>query len=644
MDNSCASDSRRSSCVATTTSSYSHSTSETRNSTSTNNMPPPIQGSFYLGSNSFNLTRPIGAWEEPRSDAASPYDDNLVSFSPIISETTKNKNYANPSRAASHGTLPTRHEDLVDLDLDGFLRSEHGSIRSTRAHGGGRDGLMRQVENSLVTGKQINIRRGLVWCAAIGVLLVVTISVSMAFSAGAATPQQLPPSTTATTTLQGPAESNNGCSVTSNIQQDPFWQCDCENAISSYDTAFMDTYNSLKNTWITTLIPNFNEKLDSCTPLNQALTWLSFDVTQNPQTQHDEYNDRFLLAFLYATWKGRGWKNNAQWVSNEKSCKWFGVECDSKGRIVGIWMTENNLMGSLPSELTLLTNLVAINLGYNHLSGSIPSEIGTLSYLEQLTLSVNFFKGTIPDTLGELKTIRNLELDFNVISGSIPSSLGKLSALEYLTLWDNQLIGSIPTEIGTMTQLKEFRLHNNRVTGVIPSEVGSLMQLSVFDAAGNHLKGFIPTELGLTALEILDLGNCGLTGFIPTELSKCNKLNTIGLSHNIIFGPIPSEFGTITSLRYLFLSDNRLTGTFPSQLGNLPNLQVITLQSNYLVGEIPTELGKLASLENLNLSGNVDLKGNIPDSLCGLRKNGSLLTFIANCGTCEVPTCCSQCA
>ena len=356
QDKSCASDSRRSS-VATTTSSYSHSTSETRNSTSTNNMPPPIQGSFSLGSNSFNRTRPIGAWEEPRSDAASPYDDNLVSFSPIISETTNNKNYANPSRAASHGTLPTRHEDLVDLDLDGFLRSEHGSIRSTRAHGGGRDGLMRQVENSLVTGKQINIRRGLVWCAAIGVLLVVTISVSMAFSAGAATPQQLPPSTTATTTLQGPAESNNGCSVTSNIQQDPFWQCDCENAISSYDTAFMDTYNSLKNTWITTLIPNFNEKLDSCTPLNQALTWLSFDVTQNPQTQHDEYNDRFLLAFLYATWKGRGWKNNAQWVSNEKSCKWFGVECDSKGRIVGIWMTENNLMGSLPSELTLLTNL-----------------------------------------------------------------------------------------------------------------------------------------------------------------------------------------------------------------------------------------------------------------------------------------------
>ena len=52
-------------------------------------------------------------------------------------------------------------------------------------------------------------------------------------------------------------------------------------------------------------------------------------------------------------------------------------------------LRNNELTGSIPSEIGNLTNLTYLDLRYNQLTGSIPSEIGNLTNLTYLKLSSN---------------------------------------------------------------------------------------------------------------------------------------------------------------------------------------------------------------------------------------------------------------
>ena len=65
---------------------------------------------------------------------------------------------------------------------------------------------------------------------------------------------------------------------------------------------------------------------------------------------------------------------------------WFGVTTDETGRVSGLNLPNNNLQGSLPPEITSLSNLRSLNLsGNNGLSGQLTSKITILS-LESLNL------------------------------------------------------------------------------------------------------------------------------------------------------------------------------------------------------------------------------------------------------------------
>ena len=44
-------------------------------------------------------------------------------------------------------------------------------------------------------------------------------------------------------------------------------------------------------------------------------------------------------------------------------------------------MQQGSLNGTIPSEISALTNLQSLNVGFNQLSGSIPSTIGSLRKL-----------------------------------------------------------------------------------------------------------------------------------------------------------------------------------------------------------------------------------------------------------------------
>ena len=96
-------------------------------------------------------------------------------------------------------------------------------------------------------------------------------------------------------------------------------------------------------------------------------------------------SDRDALVALYEATDGPNWTNNTNWLSDKPVGNWHGVTVSS-GRVTGLELPENQLTGSIPSELGNLTNLGSLALGYNQLTGPIPPQLGQLTSLWQLHL------------------------------------------------------------------------------------------------------------------------------------------------------------------------------------------------------------------------------------------------------------------
>ena len=267
----------------------------------------------------------------------------------------------------------------------------------------------------------------------------------------------------------------------------------------------------------------------------------------------DLHSDSLALVALYNSTNGANWTNNTNWLTGNVST-WYGVTV-SGDRVTEIDLRTNNLVGTIPPEIGLITDLTALTFELNQLSGLIPWEIGNLSKLNALSLPGN------------------------QLSGAIPSEIGNLTSLQTLTLYGNQLT-IIPAEIGYLTNLMHLSLYSNLISGSIPAEIGNLTNLTTLTLYSNQLLGSIPPEIGnLTGLTVLNLNN------------------------NQFTGNIPSEIGNLTNLEYLNLYSNQLSGSVPSEIGNLTNLALLYLNDNQLI-DLPG-LSALSSLNDLQIQNNI---------------------------------------
>ncbi|KAF3435146.1 hypothetical protein FNV43_RR22233 [Rhamnella rubrinervis] len=124
-------------------------------------------------------------------------------------------------------------------------------------------------------------------------------------------------------------------------------------------------------------------------------------------------------------------------ISNTESFRivWKGRELEYKYRYVtldavnSIDLSNNNLSGEIPVELTSLIGLRTLNLSMNHLTGKIPGDIGEMKWLESLDLSMNKIVGQIPTSMTSLTFLSYLNLSYNSLSGIIPTS-SQLQTLE----------------------------------------------------------------------------------------------------------------------------------------------------------------------------------------------------------------------
>lgn len=177
-------------------------------------------------------------------------------------------------------------------------------------------------------------------------------------------------------------------------------------------------------------------------------------------------NDWTALKYIYESTQGINWANNTNWnlvTGNTPSANCdlgimygitLGTTGQSSGRVVTVDLRTNNLIGTIPPEIGLLSEVDEIQMYRNQLNGEIPSEIGQLNKLTILALDNNQLSGTIPTQIGNLNNLEILILNNNLLSGPIPAEVGDLNNLTDLFLFNNQLTGCFNSNLsGLCNQL-----------------------------------------------------------------------------------------------------------------------------------------------------------------------------------------------
>lgn len=271
----------------------------------------------------------------------------------------------------------------------------------------------------------------------------------------------------------------------------------------------------------------------------------------------DQWRNRFALAALYyatttipSDANGTSRTNSATAISNwTEANNWLSIgvtECDwalySCERSESLWIADNNLRGSLPEEMGMLSVVRDIAIMKNpNLKGELPSHLGDLTNTVSLNFQGNGFEGPIPSEIAGMSSLRWLYLNNNQLESTIPLELARMSQLAYLWLQDNQLSGSLDPKLFEnkgFRQLQELLLHNNALTGPIPKTM-NMPRLRLLSLQGNEFTGTIPSEIAQnTELRILNLHNIpGLTGSVPEELCDLlvnGKLTTITIDCDVV--------------------------------------------------------------------------------------------------------------
>ena len=133
--------------------------------------------------------------------------------------------------------------------------------------------------------------------------------------------------------------------------------------------------------------------------------------------------DREILEIFYEVTGGDEWADNTNWLSDADLNEWFGVNAD-EGKVRGIWLPANNLVGVIPPELGSLDELFILGLRGNKLSGTIPAE------------------------LSKFDGLRDMFLSRNELHGRVPPELGYTGGLEYLTIDGDQPLRPPPRDLG----------------------------------------------------------------------------------------------------------------------------------------------------------------------------------------------------
>ncbi|WP_417874072.1 leucine-rich repeat domain-containing protein [Xanthomarina gelatinilytica] len=198
-------------------------------------------------------------------------------------------------------------------------------------------------------------------------------------------------------------------------------------------------------------------------------TLVLFGVYVN--AQEISQSDKDALIALYNATDGANWTN--KWDLNDSPQNWYGVKT-------------NVVFGASGAE----RHVDEINLPNNNLVGTLPTELGSLKSLNVLNLSNNSISGAIPGGLGYAKDLNYLYLQNNQLSGEIPVELFTLTERHFveINLSSNLLTGKLPVEIGNaIANVGDVYVSNNFLTDLPDYTASTLFRIKTLDVSNNNI-------------------------------------------------------------------------------------------------------------------------------------------------------------
>lgn len=231
-----------------------------------------------------------------------------------------------------------------------------------------------------------------------------------------------------------------------------------------------------------------------------------------------------------------------------------------------LYLENNTFTGQVnDSFLRDLENLIQVDISRNTLSSTdLPIHLFQHGKMQVLDLSDNNLMGTFPTDLVDNTALHYLALQDNIMTGSLPNTLDQLQNLHHLDVTGNDLTGTMPAGLSNMKKLTYLFLSENSFTpGPMPAFLSAMHQLRELSIADTQRSGTIPTEWigGLDHLVLLDLSYNKMTGTLPPVLWDLPQISYLLLNRNNFTGTMPSGvFAKAPHLDLFLLDKNSVTG------------------------------------------------------------------------------------
>jgi adenylate cyclase len=292
---------------------------------------------------------------------------------------------------------------------------------------------------------------------------------------------------------------------------------------SSFSLASRLTYLDVSN--------NFLENLDDA-QLDQLQGLVSIKLSNNQLTRLPSYfgNFNFLRSLSMSS---NGFKVFPEFICDLKSLVDLDISFNGMESLPNIgklttlerlWMTNNNLSGSLDDSFKDLVNLKEVDGRFNAITS-----IDNLSHLPRLE-QVSFGHNLISRFRGAFPRLRSLHMDHNPLTQfDIDSPMPTLTSLN---LASGKLSQFRDAMFENMPNLTKLILDKNHLSSV-SIQIGKLRRLEHFSIIKNPLSS-LPTTIGcLAELRDFNLRECNLK-VLPEEIWHCVKLETLNVSTNLL--------------------------------------------------------------------------------------------------------------
>ena len=120
-----------------------------------------------------------------------------------------------------------------------------------------------------------------------------------------------------------------------------------------------------------------------------------FDPSFHTHADIRSFDTGSALVDLYHSTNGPTWTHSEKWLTDSDACTWWGVICTNNA-VTMLYLSSNNLTGSIPDSIRQLSNINELYLLYNAISGTLPSGLGYLSRMTRFYLDGNRVRASDP--------------------------------------------------------------------------------------------------------------------------------------------------------------------------------------------------------------------------------------------------------